>query len=189
MLSLFYFLVTSFVGVAFAAPTAPNSWRRSTPEAEILPGTPVPPKQDPWYAPTDGWESTAPGQVLRVRVAQGQLGQTVEGLGAAYNILYRTTDSNAEPSWAVTTLLIPRSVNTESPSLLAYQVPYDSADLDAGPSYTLSQSAPNGRTPRNCVAEMQNALDAGYYVTVPDYEGPLASCKSREILRGLFHDL
>lgn len=177
MLSLFCVLVMALFSVALAAPATTNSWPRSDEPDKLSAVAPVPPKQDPWYSPTDGWESATPGQVLRVRIAQGQLEQTVDGLGAAYNILYRTTDSNAEPSWAVTTLLIPSSVNTESPSLLSYQVPYDSADLDGGPSYTLSQSAPNGRTPGNCVSEIQSALDAGYYVTVPDYEGPLASCK------------
>ncbi|KAH6655885.1 secretory lipase-domain-containing protein [Truncatella angustata] len=143
--------------------------------AALPSGSPVPPKQDPWYAPTDGWQAASPGQVLRVRVAQGQLGLTLDGLAAAYNILYRTTDSNAQPSWAVTTLLIPGNASTESRSLLSYQIPYDSADLDAGPSYTLSQFAPAGKTPLNCVSEIEGALAAGYYVTVPDYEGPLAS--------------
>ncbi|KAI4598701.1 hypothetical protein KJ359_002593 [Pestalotiopsis sp. 9143b] len=175
MLSLFHLLVASLISVAAAAPAATTSWARSDTGSDASLVGPIPPKQDPWYSPTDGWESTAPGDVLRVRIAQGQLGQTFDGLGAAYNILYRTTDSNAAPSWAVTTLLVPTSVDTTSDSLLSYQVPYDSADLDAGPSYTLSQSATSGRTPGNCVAEIQGALDAGYYVTVPDYEGPLAS--------------
>ncbi|ETS81434.1 hypothetical protein PFICI_06436 [Pestalotiopsis fici W106-1] len=175
MLSLFHFLVACLISVAVAAPATTVSWTRSDTGTDATLIGPTPPKQDPWYTPTEGWESAAPGDVLRVRVAQGQLGQTFDDLAAAYNILYRTTDSNAQPSWAVTTLLIPSSVDATSNALLSYQVPYDSADLDAGPSYTLSQSAESGRTPGNCVAEIQNALDAGYYVTVPDYEGPLAS--------------
>lgn len=180
MVSLFYILFGSLFGVGIAAPTTTShvGTTRSDDTAAIASGDPIPPKQDPWYTPTDGWESASPGQVLRVRIAQGQLGMTVEGLAAAYNILYRTTDSNAEPSWAVTTLLIPENANIESKSLLAYQVPYDSADLDAGPSYTLSQYAPSGRTPLNCVSEIESAISAGYYVTVPDYEASLASCKS-----------
>lgn len=189
MLSLFYLLAASLLGGALAAPATAASASIPSDESVAAPlATPIPPKQDPWYTPTSGWESASPGQVLRVRIAQGQLGLTVDGLGAAYNILYRTTDSNSEPSWAVTTLLIPTGVNTASPSLLSYQVPYDSADLDAGPSYTLSQYAPHGRTPGNCISEIQNALNSGYYVTVPDYEGPLASCEcilSRKCIKSL----
>jgi hypothetical protein len=178
MLSFFYLLVACLISVAAAAPAATVSWTRSDTGSDDALLGPTPPKQDPWYTPTEGWELAAPGDVLRVRIAQGQLGQTFDDLAAAYNILYRTTDSNDQPTWAVTTLLIPSSVDATSNSLLSYQVPYDSADLDAGPSYTLSQSAESGRTPGNCIGEIQDALDAGYYVTVPDYEGPLASCKS-----------
>jgi hypothetical protein len=180
MPSLVYFLVACLLGIAFGAPsgTSGNAWPRSEESTAVPPGSPIPPKEDPWYTPPDGYESATPGEVLRVRIAQGELGQTLDSLGAAYNILYRTTNSNADPSWAVTTLLVPRKPSKTSNSLLSYQVPYDSADLDAGPSYTLSQFAPHGRTPGNCVSEIDNALAAGYYVTVPDYEGPLASCAS-----------
>ncbi|KAM0808865.1 putative Lipase A [Seiridium cardinale] len=174
-MSLFYFVFLSLLGVALAAPANSNAWPRTDGPSGLAVADPIPPKQDPWYTPTVGWELTDPGKVLRVRVARGQLGLTLDNLGAAYNILYRTTDSNAQPSWAVTTLLTPPTPNTTPRSLLSYQVPYDSADLDAGPSYTLSQYASNGRTPGNCVSEIDKALAAGYYVTVPDYEGPLAS--------------
>ncbi|OCL06421.1 putative lipase 1 precursor, partial [Glonium stellatum] len=49
---------------------------------------------------------------------------------------------------------------------LSYQIPYDSVDLDASPSYSLYTDP---------LADISNALSQGWYVNVPDYEGPLAS--------------
>ena len=76
--------------------------------------TPLPPSQDPFYAIPPGYEDAAPGAVLRVRNAPGNLTKIVANSSAAYNILYRTTDSNYGPSWAVTTLFVPQNCSTNS---------------------------------------------------------------------------
>lgn len=84
-----------------------------------------------------------------------------------YNILYRTTDSQYKPTWAVTTLLIPNNTQyNSSDKLLSYQIPYDSADLNASPSYSMYAGG---------LPDVTAALGRGWYVNVPDYEGPLAS--------------
>lgn len=58
------------------------------------------------------------------------------------NILFRTTDTRYRPSWAVTTLLLPETPVTNrtdgKAALLSYQIPYNTADVDASPSYLLS---------------------------------------------------
>ncbi|KAF5664829.1 lipase 4 [Fusarium heterosporum] len=139
---------------------------------------PLPPSQDPWYsAPEIDWEATEPGTVLRVRPAPGNLTQIVGNSSAAYNILYRTTDSQYKPAWAVTTLFIPKlgpnstaALNFKQSALLSYQVPYDSADVDASPSY--SAYAADGATGTEI---FDAALSLGLFLNVPDYEGPLAS--------------
>ena len=97
----------------------------------------LPPSQDPFYTAPSGYQNAAPGAVLRVRMAPG-LTSVIGNTSAAYNILYRTTDSNYQPSWAVTTLYIPQILaggnatntttgnsSTISPgtALLSYQVP------------------------------------------------------------------
>ena len=92
---------------------------------------PLPPSRDPFYTAPIGYERAAPGAVLRVRTALG-LAEGIANCSSAYNILYRTTDSNYKPSWAVTTLLIPHSMPANvtdgstavSPGsiLLSYQV-------------------------------------------------------------------
>lgn len=146
------------------------------------PAAAVPPKQDPWYSATFGFERVVHGGVLRLRAAPGNILDTFTNANAAYNILYRSSNSHSLASWAVTTFLVPSSpvIGPDgATSLLSYQIDYDSADLDASPSYILSTVPRNVRGPDAplLVQDIQEALARGWYVTVPDYEGPLASCE------------
>lgn len=136
--------------------------RESAPAVDILA-----PRQDPWYSAPPNFERAAPGAILKVRAAPGNI-TTVQGnSSAAYNILYRTTDSRYLPTWAVTTLFVPNTtVLFGNDRLLSYQIPYDSADVDASPSYAMYGVG---------VPDVGAALGKGWYVSVPDYEGPLAS--------------
>ena len=135
------------------------------------PPAPIPPSQDPWYTAPDGFEASSPGAVLRIRIAPGNLTTTFSNSSAAYNILYRTTDTHYQPSWAVTTLLVPK--NTDSAALLSYQIPYNSADVDGSPSYALY--APVSPQTELIVNDIQTPLSMGWYVNIPDFEGPKAS--------------
>ena len=169
MFSMRRFLVCSFlVAVSLALPTV--SFPTNERAASSL--TPLPPSQDPFYTAPASYVSAAPGTILRVRTAPGNLTSVTANSSSAYNILYRTTDSRYRPSWAVTTLFVP-NVTSESyedtvvgSALLSYQYPYDSADVDASPSYSL-YTLP--------IPDISIALGLGWYVNVPDYEGPLAS--------------
>jgi len=58
---------------------------------------PIPPSEDPWYAPPPGFESATPGTIFRLRRAAGNL-TAMYNSSAVYNILYRTTDSLYQPS-------------------------------------------------------------------------------------------
>lgn len=125
------------------------------------------PSEDPFYSAPHGYEGKLPGSVLRIRHAPGNLTELVSNASAAYNIVYRTTDSQYRPSWAVTTVFVPLIPHhSKSSSLLSYQIPYDSHDIDASPSYAMYSSPP---------IDVSLALEEGWYVSVPDYEGPLAS--------------
>jgi hypothetical protein len=140
---------------------------------------PIAPSIDPFYTAPIKLEATTPGTILRIRPAPGNLTSIIANSSLAYNILYRTTDSNYNPSWAVTTLIIPsitvlKPANQTSTSLLSLQVPYDSSNLDASPSYYIYQSAPVGDIPAT-TDDIAAALGNGWYINMPDYEGPLAS--------------
>ncbi|CAM1508752.1 Fc.00g056000.m01.CDS01 [Cosmosporella sp. VM-42] len=135
---------------------------------------PLPPSRDPWYVAPAGYESALPGTVLRLRPAPGNLTLVTGNSSAAYNILYRTTDSHYKPTWAVTTLFVPYLGDNSTAvqifnetALLSYQIPYDSADVDASPSYALYNPGP--------LSPIGILLGFGMFVSVPDYEGPLAS--------------
>ena len=138
--------------------------------------TPSPPSIDPFYTGPTNYQLAAPGALLRVREAPGNLTSVIQNCSAAYNILYRTTDSHYQPTWAVTTLFVPLSQpnttsiasNSTSPggALLSYQIPYDSADVNSSPSYALYSGGES---------DIPAALGRGWFVNVPDYEGPLAS--------------
>lgn len=133
--------------------------------------TPLPPSQDPWYTAPNGYENAMVGEILRIRPAPGNLTTIFSNSSAAYDILYRTTSTHFEPFWAVTTLFVPQDTNTST--LLSYQVPYNSADVDGSISYGLYAAA----APANAIvySDIQNALGKGWYVNVPDYNGPLTS--------------
>ncbi|KAK4146051.1 secretory lipase-domain-containing protein [Dichotomopilus funicola] len=133
----------------------------------------LPPTLDPWYrAPTTyDWAATEPGTVLKIRRAPQLIAAPVPLIPnalAAYHLLYRSTDSRYNPSWAVTTLFVPRS---QAPPLLSYQLPYDTCNPNASPSFALALSSLTG----DPYGDITSALSLGWLVAVPDYEGPLAS--------------
>jgi hypothetical protein len=174
--SFFHFLLALAVLLPFssALPKAPPTFHR---RATISPSIPIPPRQDPFYTAPIGYELAVPGEILRIRVAPGNLTAVIgSNFSSAYNILYRTTNSRYKPSWAVTTLFVPASSSSSSSNgtasrsaLLSYQFPYDSTDVDASPSYRLYIDA------SYWWSDIGQALGRGWYVSLPDYEGPTAS--------------
>jgi len=162
--------------VTFATGAVPvYSPLNATSGANASLAAPAAPSRDPWYSPPAAWEAARPGVVLRIREAPNL--QNIVGFGhaaAAWHILFRTTDSYSGPAWAVTTLFAPRTGTPgngeDRPALLSYQLPYDSANVDASPSFTLYAGEPYG--------EIALALERGWFVNIPDYEGPLASYTS-----------
>ncbi|AHH94985.1 lipase family protein [Kutzneria albida] len=135
---------------------------------------PPPPQSDPFYQPPSGYEATAPGTVLRSRqveaTAFGLLPQKVQ----SWQVLYRTTDTKGAPQATVTTVLLPYGAQPSATRpLVSYQVAEDSAAPQCAMSYQLRRGAGN----ENIVAQAEillidAALQQGWAVTVPDYEGP-----------------
>jgi len=156
----------------------PRPSPRSAGSLRAGPAAPPPPSEDPWYRAPDGWEETAPGAVLRVRAAP-HVARAIAHALAAWQVLFRTTNSSRGAAWAVTTVLVPgrhyrcRAGESErcGHALLSYQTPYDSASPDAGPSHALALAG----EPGGAYGEVAEALFRGWFVSVPDYEGPAAS--------------
>ena len=137
------------------------------PWVNFVPKDPLP-KEDPWYAAPEGYEDAAPGDILKTRDGPGSYGLFPD-YSKVWNVLYRTTNSLHNPEFAVTTLFAPEKPSGDGNRLVTYLMHYDSANLDASPSASL-------HTIVN--VEIRNALRNGFFVNVPDYEGPLAACKT-----------
>lgn len=132
--------------------------------AVLLPGN------DPFYAAPADLASHPNGAVLGAR--------TIPLLGlpmpvAAWQLRYRTTDSEEHPQLDVTTVLVPPVPWSGPRPVLSYQVPENSLDTRCAPSFTL-----RGGRITDMAATMQDApfiadaLRRGWAVVVSDYEGP-----------------
>lgn len=140
-------------------------------------GQPLPPSDDPFGIPPQGYAATSPGTVLRsrqIRVAfLGVIDQPVTG----YQLLYRTTDLHGAPQAALTTVLLPDDAPKEAQRpVLSYQCAIDAVKSEAFPSYVLRRQAKiwGGFAPLEYPL-IACALDNGWAVLVPDHEGPRGS--------------
>ncbi|MGH9245404.1 MAG: lipase family protein [Acidimicrobiales bacterium] len=129
---------------------------------------PIPePADDPFYQPPDGFESEAPGSVLRSRSV------TVTGLGIpipvrSWQVLSRSTDTKGEPAAVVSTLMVPLIpyLGGGPRPLLSYQSAIDSLGDQCNPSYTM-------RTGTHAeLGLMALAIVQGWAVVNTDFEGP-----------------
>ncbi|KAG4425343.1 hypothetical protein IFR04_001493 [Cadophora malorum] len=134
---------------------------------------PLPPTEDPFYIPPDDLYSQNPGAILRSRsIGPLSFGGSVPFQAkAAYQLLYRTTDSLGDASAAVTTVIIPNNVNNSR--ILSYQFAEDAAWANCAPSYTIQLGSnplnfgSNGLETLFVIA----ALNRGWVVNLPDYQG------------------
>ena len=139
----------------------------------------VPPDSDPFYAPPAGFASLPPGTIIRSR------GVSISAVGAkaAYQLLYRTTDANGEPTATVATVVVPSAPAPGPRRLVSYQIAEDSLTRNCAPSYALRNGMGNDKY-------WSLALAQGWDVVIPDYEGPqsellVAPMEGRETLDGV----
>ncbi|KAF9885687.1 hypothetical protein FE257_012669 [Aspergillus nanangensis] len=137
--------------------------------------SPTLPTDDPFYTPSIGFQNEEPGTILRYRTMPyplSKVGSQTANFKTGFQILYRTTDALGNAEATVTTLLVPH--NASDDKLLSYQTGEDAVYLNCAPSYGLQQGAEtSSSTPE--IALISAALNQGWYVSVPDYEGPNSS--------------
>ena len=144
------------------------------------PTQPLAPSNDSFYIskPAD-LASYSVGDLIRIRKAPGNLTAIVNA-SAAYNLVYRTEDSLGKPLWSFTTLLSPHTPYHHSSSsryggsgkgtaLLSFQFPYNSVDVDYSMSVLLYG------TPSASLVDVTVPLSKGWFVNIPDFEGPYAA--------------
>lgn len=134
------------------------------------------PTEDNFYNLPDGYEDKEPGTILKIRKPPQQLRGIyfpilVKG---AWQALVRTTDSHGNATAIVTTIIEP--FNADPSKVVSYQIMQDSASVDCSPSYSFLY----GASMNTVFAQLEMylidvALMRGWYVIIPDYEGPKAS--------------
>lgn len=144
---------------------------------QLLGGSkPIPPSDDPFYTPPAGFESAKPGAILRSRAVPSALSlfQLIPlNLKGSWQLLYRTTDALGNPTATVTTVLVPK--NADPKKLVSYQVAEDSGgEINCAPSYTLQTGSNTTYAGTGGIeaALIAAALNQGWIVNTPDWEGP-----------------
>lgn len=159
-------LLLSIQAIALAAQGHPAAHPRDN--------VPIPPSEDPFYTPPEGFETTAPGSILTHREIPYpfvSLGPESK-LASAHHILYRTNDNFGHATATVTTVLIPE--NADPTKLLSFQLAEDAAYINCAPSYTMQQDVDEGLgglLSKGHLLLVSDALQRGWVVAIPDFEG------------------
>lgn len=156
---------------AVPAPHAPLL-ARQTPANATPPD--LEPLTDSFYDQPPNLKTYAPGTVLRRRDIQSPV--TVnDSVASAEQVVYRTTNTEKYPSWSVATVFKPLkpSLRNGTSNLLSLQLYEDSANSNCAPSQWLVKG---DKADLTYGPDMQLwlawALANGWYVVVPDHEGP-----------------
>jgi len=162
-----------------------------------------PPNSDPFYVPPAGYASLPNGMILSDRTINAeyllpflstnvtnQLGSagaallpaisTLQNLKInAYQVLYKSTDSNNQPVAEVVTILVPQETWSGSGTrpLVAFESAEDSVSNICEPSYTLRAGLLGQPASQASGSQLDMLLGLiplteGYAVAIADYEGP-----------------
>ncbi|KAF3479673.1 lipase 3 [Arthroderma uncinatum] len=142
---------------------------------------PLPPSEDPFYRPPPGYENAEPGTILRYRATPFPIALfrlVPINLASTHQVLYRSSDTFRKPTATVSSILVPYNANMSK--LLSYQVVEDAAFINCAPSYALQLNSDPGGELGTIVIQSElllitAALENGWVVTIPDYEGPNAA--------------
>ncbi|WP_280468239.1 lipase family protein [Nocardia cyriacigeorgica] len=149
--------------------------------ALATPSSAIPNTTDGFYQPPAGYESTAPGTVLRTRPISPVSLQLIPMRVRAWQLLYRTTDSHGDPYAAVTTVLLGDHGRPPT-AILSYDSMIDAIAPNCMPSQVLQTGAPwfdfSGAggpitlsTTASEVPMIAAGLAQGWAVSVPDLGG------------------
>ncbi|CAI5759723.1 unnamed protein product [Candida verbasci] len=136
-------------------------------------GPPTPPGEDEFYNPPEGYENEPNGAILKSRPCPNPLTNifTPVNVKNCWQFLVRSEDTFNNSNAIVTTIIEP--YNADPKKIVSYQVFEDAASENCAPSFSIQFKAPINTI--STQAEMYFVialLNQGYYVNIPDYEGP-----------------
>jgi pimeloyl-ACP methyl ester carboxylesterase len=132
------------------------------------------PDQDPFYSVPSRLAGIRDGTVLASRQVQAMAG-LVPMPARAWQVKYKTIDNLGRATATITTVMVPSApwTGVGPRPLVSYQVAEDGVALKCAASYALRAGVQAGDT--NTEGETQlmlTALQRGWAVAAPDYEGP-----------------
>lgn len=132
------------------------------------------PKDDPFYQPPSwNWQSKSPGDILKDRKVQAATIGALKYDLDAYQLQYRSTNPKNQPSWGVTTVLVPH--NAKKDHVVTMSAPENSNNLNCAPSYAMRHTGViefDNFQPRWEQLLYTLHLQEGWIVNAPDHEGP-----------------
>ena len=134
---------------------------------------PTKPSNDPFYNAPAGYEDAKVGDILQHRSTPKPITGAFfpSKVQNSWQLLVRSEDSFGNPNVLVTTILQP--FNADSSKVVSYQAYEDSAKFDCSPSYALQYGSDISTLSTQTEMPFISVLiEQGYYVVVPDYEGP-----------------
>ncbi|MCP8718812.1 MAG: lipase family protein [Asgard group archaeon] len=134
---------------------------------------PAKPSNDLFYNAPAGYENAKVGDILQHRSTPKPITGAFfpSKVQNSWQLLVRSEDSFGNPNVLVTTVLQP--FNADSSKVVSYQAYEDSAKFDCAPSYAIQYGSDISTFATQAEMPFISVLiDQGYYVVVPDYEGP-----------------
>uniref|UniRef100_A0A0L0NUA5 Triacylglycerol lipase n=1 Tax=Candidozyma auris TaxID=498019 RepID=A0A0L0NUA5_CANAR len=134
---------------------------------------PVAPSDDSFYEVPQNISDYENGDIINVRNTPVQVRSFIFPMEVknSWQVLVRSEDSFGNPNAIVATILEP--YNAIPSKVWSYQIWEDANDLDCAPSYALLFKASYDTiSSQTEIPIIQYGLSKGWYVVVPDYEGP-----------------
>lgn len=134
---------------------------------------PTKPSDDDFYTPPQGYEGEEAGTILKHRKIPSPLSSVVNEASVknSWQLLVRSEDSFGNPNAVVATIIQP--FNASNDKVVSYQSFQDSGKLDCAISYAIQYGSGFDNLLGQAEMYFVSAfLSQGYYVIVPDHEGP-----------------
>ncbi|CAO1624284.1 unnamed protein product [Parajaminaea phylloscopi] len=136
------------------------------------------PTDDPFYKTPDNIASYPKGTVIRQRATNSTFGASSDSnVAKSYQIGIATENTQKQPILGVATVLVPKKPNKDI-GILSFQNFEDSVSSSCAPSWAY---VANSGSPAALAANLEApivvgwAVNNGYYVVIPDQEGPTSS--------------
>lgn len=134
---------------------------------------PTSPSKDDFYNVPKNVSDYKNGDIIAVRQTPVQVRSLIFAMDVknSWQLLVRSEDSFGVANAFVTTILEP--YNADPKKVWSYQAWEDANNIDCSPSYSLLYRAhPDTITTQTEIPFIQYGLSKGWYVVVPDYQGP-----------------